>query len=113
MDDPDSYSSWNDFGWAICASVSLSSSKYLLIDLNLHYPFLLHTLQLSFTVLLGTLELGLKGERLRSPVSSTGCARTICLQLLEPRLVAMPGVLLVQAILHFSNLATIAMLAVS
>lgn len=105
-------SGWDDFGWAICASMSLSSSKYLLVDSNLHYPFRLYILQMSFTIMLSTFGFCLEEEQLLSLVPATACARTICLRVLEPGLVAIPGMLGLQAILHFPNLATVGMLPV-
>jgi hypothetical protein len=49
--------------WALCAAISLSSSKHLLVDVGLHYPLHLHLLQLSAVTLWSIARFVARGPR--------------------------------------------------
>lgn len=98
------------FVWALCASLSMSSSKYILIDLGLYYPFHLHLLQLSTAVIPDAVNLF--RSRAGQPLFPTDSRITLLLSLVLPGIVATSSGLLLQAVLHFPNLATLSMLLV-
>jgi hypothetical protein len=98
--------------WVLCTTLSISSSRYLLLDLGLHYPFCIHLLQLHAALLVTVLRPARfrKGmETVRSRSLSRG---QFLRALLRSVLISLSGTLAMQAIMHFPNLATIVMLPV-
>jgi hypothetical protein len=99
--------------WAMCAALSVSSSKYLLLDLGFHYPFCLLLLQLVPTILLCAFILAQHkveacqivppGSLISWPPLRTG---------LQASLVALSSALVLQATLHFPNPNILVMLSV-
>jgi hypothetical protein len=98
------------FLWALSAAVSLSSSKYLLVDEGLHCPLHLHLLQLGSLTIWSVL--GFVRQETCPPSSLLRSRRGFLLGIGLPGGMAVASGLLLQAILHFPNLATMAMLPV-
>lgn len=100
---------WGRCIWTLCAATSMVTSKYLLVDLNFHYPLHLVILQLGAA---GAITL--YDNMTRRPRNVTAVARIpksfdIALSGLE----VLSLILSAQAILHFPNLSTLAMLPVN
>lgn len=99
--------------WAVSAVVSVLSSRYLLVELNVHFPFHLHLLQLA-TAGLGAAALHLwhrSASSTRPSHPSTEPGWRLLLPLAT--LMALSTILSLQAILHFLNLPTLLMMTVS
>jgi hypothetical protein len=98
------------FLWALSAAISLSSSKYLLVDVGLHCPLHLHLLHLGSLTLWSVL--GFARQEACPPSSLVRSKPGFLLGVVLPGGMAVASGLVLQAILHFPNLATIAMLPV-
>lgn len=101
------------FVWALSASISLSSSKILLVDLGLHYPFYLQFLQLSVAAGLFILRIAVSCFSSTQVRFSVKNRLDFLLLLLLSGSLAISSTLITQAVLHFPNLATLSMLPVS
>lgn len=102
----------SSFAWPLCAAASLASSKYLLVDAGLHYPFHLFLLQTIFAILLRVLELACCLKTLPGIPIETPTRGYLLVASLLSIIIASSSILTLQALLHFPNLATIAMLSV-
>ncbi|KAF1956525.1 hypothetical protein CC80DRAFT_444984 [Byssothecium circinans] len=97
--------------WAVAATVSIITSRYLLVELNVHYPLHLHLLQLAAAGAITTVDY-LQQE----PSHSTPSLRRTSWREWFPfaiiaALMAVATVFSVQAVLHAQNLPTMLMLA--
>ncbi|KAH7138324.1 hypothetical protein B0J11DRAFT_12740 [Dendryphion nanum] len=110
LDMTDAARSRHVYVWAVCASVSIVTSKYLLVDLNFHFPLHLHIWQLMGVIAFTSCNL------LRHPLSPnerlfrlTG-PQWIFLVLLAVS-IATSLIFSIEALLHYPNVTTIAMLS--
>jgi len=102
------------WAWTACAAVSLLSTKYLLVDLNVHYPLHLHLIQLAATTLLTVQQLLPQELQLSSlDRGSYPAAGGWMILIGVTSLMAASMILNLQAVLHFQNLPTLVMLSVS
>jgi hypothetical protein len=99
------------YAWTCCASMSLLTSRYILVDLNLHYPF--HLLLIH---LVAALSLDVYFQRSRKNSTNKACrqslARERALRATSVVLMALSMPFTVQAILHMPSLSTLAMFPV-
>jgi hypothetical protein len=98
--------------WALCAAVSVLSSKCLLLDIGFHYPYHLHLLQLSTVLIARLLQLVLTPPKLRRTLSTSASTRALQSTILHAGIMAASSICIGQAILHFRNLPTVVMLSV-
>jgi len=98
--------------WVPCAAVSLTTSKYLLVDASLHYPLHLQLLQHAAALLLLLLWRTFRSDEYSTgtePLEDFQWASQLCVSFL----LAVAGGCTMQAVLHLPNITLIAMLAVS
>jgi len=97
--------------WTLCAAVSIGTTKYILVDLNFHYPLHLVIIQL---VAAGTVTLCFRATRLENIITATNGTgnRSWLFGMTLSGLEALSLAFSTQAILHFPNLSTLAMLPV-
>ena len=101
---------WDHYAWTLCAATSIVTSKYILVDFNYHYPLHLVMMQL---VTAGAVTL------LTRAAKSGGVVDPVAADENHPRLLFISNcldasslALASQAILHFPNISTLAMLPV-
>lgn len=98
--------------WLICATISLLSSKYLLVELNVHYPLYLHLLHLVTATLLTIISrLRQRSKRPHTLADRPSISGWILLVVLAGMMVLAMACTM-QAILHFQNLPTVVILSV-
>ncbi|KAF2869135.1 hypothetical protein BDV95DRAFT_112948 [Massariosphaeria phaeospora] len=96
--------------WTLCAGLSLLSSKYLLVDLNVHFPLHLHLLQLATTALL-SLSLSTRRHQTSAEAAKRPTVVGWLFLVVLASLMAASTAMTTQAILHFQNMPTLVMLS--
>lgn len=99
--------------WTLCAATSMITSKYLLVDLNFHYPLHLVILQLGAAGAITLYDNVTKRPRNMAAVARIPKSRPWLFNMAVSSLEALCLPLSTQAILHFPNLSTLAMLPVN
>jgi hypothetical protein len=99
--------------WAVAATVSILSSRYLLVELNLHYPLHLHLLQLATAGAIASTDYLQHTASSSVPSSKRTTWPDLFPFAIVATLMATAAVFSVQAVLHSQNLPTLIMLAVS
>ena len=99
--------------WTLCTATSMITSKYLLVDLNFHYPLHLVILQLSAAGAITMYDNVTRRSRNVTVVARIpkGHPWLFGMAVNGPMALSLP--LATQAILHFPNLPTLAMLPVN
>ena len=104
------------FVWTVSASVSLLSTRYLLVESNFHYPVLLYLAQLIVaTVAVIVQTTRSRKARGEEHVQRRGrqMHRGTYMALGAMCFAALSMLCMLQAVLHFTNLPTLTMLVVS
>lgn len=106
--------------WIVSVSISLLSARYLLVELNFHYPLLLFCAQLGMTTCFAAANSLLRWSRQHNNQSTVNTTpsrkRSIRGILLSSTAVCFDAFSMVglsQAALHYYNLSTLVMLFVS
>ncbi|KAF2641348.1 hypothetical protein P280DRAFT_468980 [Massarina eburnea CBS 473.64] len=98
--------------WAVAATISILSSRYLLIELNVHYPLHLHLLQLAVTGAITAADYLQQDPSYSTPSLRRTSWRKWLPFAVIAAVMATATVCSIQAILHSQNLPTLIMLAV-
>lgn len=103
---------WVRCAWTLCAAASIVTSKFILVDFNFHYPLHLVIIQL---VAAGAITLFGKAGSLENIVGTTivSVNHPWLFSTMLNCLDALSLAFSTQAILHFPNLPTLAMLSVN
>jgi hypothetical protein len=107
------FGDWKLCVWTLCATTSMVTSKYLLVDLNFHYPLHLVILQLGAACAITLYDNVIRRPRNVTAIACIPKGRSwlFDMALSGPAALSLP--LSTQAILHFPNLSTLAMLPVN
>lgn len=108
----DEVRSWPRCAWTVSAALSLLSSRYLLVDLNVHYPLHLHLVQLGAAATIATI-LHLRRRSASTGLSDETSRPRWSVFVVLAALMASATIFSLQAVLHIQNLPTLAMLTVS
>lgn len=104
---------FNDLLWVACAAISITSSRYILCDLGLHYPTYLLILQLSATLVVSVVRLALNTYSTHQKLWLLDTRRDYYSSLARSCILTLAGFFVLQAILHTRNLLSIAIGSVS
>ncbi|KAH8725035.1 hypothetical protein GQ44DRAFT_707671, partial [Phaeosphaeriaceae sp. PMI808] len=97
--------------WLLCATLSLLSARYLLVESNIHYPLQLYFSQLAVTGLVALLPWqGTKGLGHERSKPQRAMAWGTMYSTASICFMALSTICALQAILHFNNLPTLVMI---
>lgn len=109
----DGLQSRNRLVWTVSAILSLLTSRYLLVELNVHYPLHLHLIHLATAGIIAAISYFRSRQEpstyTNEQLTASGWAR---LGLLAASM-AISMILIVQAVLHFQNFPSLVILTVS
>ena len=107
------FGDWKRFVWTLCAATSMVISKYLLVDLNFHYPLHLAILQLGAAGVITLYDTVIRRPWNVAAVTRTPNGRQWLFNVALSGPEALSLLFSTQAILHFPNLSTLAILPVN